>query len=92
MDFFRTSEGRLHAGRIAGIIYLVGLLPGCEFFRDIDRLCVMRIVSTVGWWFSFCDYTQPPTFAEMARHPRNLLGLIILVAGLIGQFYVIGRR
>jgi hypothetical protein len=91
MGFFKTSEGRVHGGRIAGIIYIISLLPGCHYFHDIDRLCLMRMASTAGWWLSFCDQTQPRTFAEMLHHPRRAVGVITLVAGLVAHFYFISR-
>lgn len=91
MGFFKTSEGRPHSGRIAGIIYIISLFPGCRFFHDIDRLCVMRIVFTAGWWLSFCDQTQPRTFSEMLQDPRRVVGIITLVVGLVGHLYSIGR-
>ena len=91
MGFFKTSEGLLHSGRLAGIFYIAGLLPGCHYFQAVDQLCVMRIVSTAGWWLSLCDQIQPRTFSDVARHPRRLVGLVALLAGLAGQFYFIGR-
>jgi hypothetical protein len=53
MGFFETSDGFAHVGRIAGVFYLLALVPGCEFFHRVDALCAMRIVSTVGWWLAF---------------------------------------
>jgi len=73
--FFKTSEGLLHSGRIAGNFYIAGLLPGCHYFQAVDQLCVMRIVSTAGWWLSLCDQIQPRTFSDVARHLRRWLGL-----------------
>jgi hypothetical protein len=51
LRFFETDEGRPHFGRGA-LIYTVALVPGCERFVRIDALCVMRIVSAIGWWLA----------------------------------------
>jgi len=32
--FFQTNEGRLHAGRIAGALYMIAIVPVCVHFRD----------------------------------------------------------
>ncbi|HXI30924.1 MAG TPA: hypothetical protein VNG89_20945 [Vicinamibacterales bacterium] len=87
MGFFKTSDGLPHSGRIAGVIYLVSLFPGCEYFQEIDTLCLMRIVSTAGWWLAFSDKRTPRTFFDLVQHPRRVLGFLALGIGLIGQFY-----
>jgi hypothetical protein len=92
VGFYKTSDGRLHSGRIAGTLYIVGLLPGCGYFQHVDRLCVLRILATAGWWLSLCDQRQPRTFADLIWHPRRLVGFIIIIAALAGQYYVIGRH
>jgi hypothetical protein len=52
----------------------------------------MRIVSTAGWWLALCDRTQPRTLSELPSHPRRVVGLVAIAAGLAGQFYFGGRR
>jgi hypothetical protein len=49
MEFFKTSEGRLHGTRIAGAIYTIALLPGCLISPALDPMCIMRITYTAGW-------------------------------------------
>jgi MFS family permease len=71
-----SRDGHPHAGRVAGILYLVTLLPGCGYFRTTDPLCVMRIVSTIGWWLSFCDEQPARTHRESIAGPHRLCGLI----------------
>jgi hypothetical protein len=90
MKFFKTSEDRLHTGRIAGVIYVLALLPGCRYFLDVGPVCVMRIVFTAGWWLSFCDKQPARTISEMAR-PIRMIGIIALLLGIVGQFYFAGR-
>lgn len=50
----------------------------------------MRIVFTAGWWLSFCDKQPARTVSEMA-HPIRIIGVIVLVIGIVGQFYFAGR-
>ena len=86
--FFQTSEGRLHAGRLAGVIYTVALLPGCYLFLYVDAMCVARTIFTVGWWLSFGDKRPPHTGSELLA-ARRMLGIVLVVAGIVGQFYAI---
>lgn len=87
MTFFETNEGRLHTGRIGGLIYILALLPGC--FHVTEPLCLMRIVFTAGWWLSFCDKRPAHTLSEMA-HPLRIIGVILILLGIAGQFYFVG--
>jgi hypothetical protein len=87
--FFQTSEGRLHAGRLAGVVYTVALLPGCYLFVYVDAMCVARIVFTVGWWLSFCDKRPAHTGSELLTNARRVLGIVLVVVGIVGQFYAI---
>jgi hypothetical protein len=52
-------------------------------------MCVTRIVFTAGWWLSFCDKSPAHTGAELVTNPRRLLGIVLMVVGTVGQFYVI---
>jgi len=91
MEFFKTSEGRLHGTRIAGAIYAIALLPGCVISPALDPMCIMRITYTAGWWISFCD-KRPAHAAGDLLSLRRLLGVVLVVIGLIGSFYFIGHR
>jgi hypothetical protein len=88
MDFFKTDDGILHAGRIAGVFYLIALLLGCVFLDVFDRQCLMRTLFAAGWWLALCEKQPPRTFRALATHPRRLIGIMLLVIGLIGQFYL----
>ena len=93
MEFFKTSEGRLHGGRIAGAIYTIGLLPGCwMLWHAADLNCIMRLIYTAGWWLSFCDKGPVNATRDLLSQPRRLLGVVLVVVGLIGSFYVIGHK
>ena len=89
VEFFKTSEGRLHGLRIAGVIYTIGLLPGCLMLLSAaDPMCAMRITYTAGWWLSFGDKRPAQAVGDLLS-PRRLLGVILVVLGLIGSFYFI---
>ena len=93
MEFFRTSEGRLHGTRIAGAIYTIGLLPGClTLWYAADPMCVMRLTYTLGWWLSFCDKRPAQSAGDLLRYPRRLLGLALVLVGLIGSFYFVRQK
>ncbi len=44
MKFFQTSEGRLHTNRIAGLLFVVSLVPRCRELLVVEPLCLMRII------------------------------------------------
>ena len=90
MKFLETSEGRLHIGRIAGLIYAFSLVFGCIGSHVLEPHCLSRIVFTVGWWLAFCDKRPSRTFSDM-RKPFGIAGGILIVLGLAGQFYFSGR-
>ena len=91
MEFFKTSDGRLHGARIAGAIYTIGLLPGCvTLWYGADPQCLMRLTYTAGWWLSFCDKRPANAARDILSPPRRLLGVVLVVLGLIGSFYVSG--
>ena len=90
MEFFKTAEGRLHGTRIAGAIYTIGLIPGClVWLYAADAMCLMRIAYTAGWWLSFCDKRPAPVARDLLGHPRRVLGIVLVVLGLVGSFYII---
>jgi len=91
MKFFQTSEGRPHIGRIAGLLYVVALVPGCREFLVVEPLCLMRIIFTAGWWLSFGEKRPAHTLSEMV-HPIGIIGVILILLGIAGQFYFVGHR
>jgi hypothetical protein len=88
MEFFNTSEGRLHFARIAGVLYAVGLLVGCVESPRLDRRCIMRITYTAGWWLSFCDKGSTHAVSALVN-VRRLCGILLVLIGLIGSFYLL---
>ncbi len=90
MKFFLTSEGRLHTGRIAGCLFALSLLPGCNWFRVVQPLCLARIVFAVGWWLAFCGKLPALDFIGL-RAPLRMTGLVLILVGLVGGFYFVGR-
>ena len=91
MKFFQTSKGRPHIGRIAGLLYVVALVPGCREFLVVEPLCFMRIIFTAGWWLSFGEKRPAHTLSEMV-HPIGIIGVILILLGIAGQFYFVGHR
>jgi hypothetical protein len=87
--FFQTREGRLHTGRIAGALYVIVAAPGC--IVSPDRICFARITCIAGWWLCFGAKQSPRTLREML-HPLGMIGLILVVLGLAGQFYFVRRH
>ena len=93
MGLFKTSDGYAHVGRIAAVTYTFALFPGCEYFHRVDRLCVMRIVTAIGWWLAFAVRKRRVLKAsEFFLDPVSLLGVLTLVIGLVGQSYFTGSR
>jgi hypothetical protein len=90
MEFFKTDDGRLHGNRIAGVLYIIGFLPGC-IWGAIGPMCIMRLTFVAGWWLSFCDKRPVHRGAEL-RQGRRLIGIIVVLIGLIGSFYFIGHN
>ena len=91
MKFFQTSEGRPHIGRIAGLLFVVALVPGCIEVPVLEPLCLMRIICTAGWWLSFGEKRPARTLSEMV-HPLGINGVILILLGTAGQFYFVGHR
>jgi hypothetical protein len=89
--YFQTREGRLHIGRIAGLVYVVGLVPGCREFLVVEPLCLMRVIFTAGWWLSFDEKRPAHTLSEIV-HPIKIIGVILILLGIAGQFYFFGHR
>jgi hypothetical protein len=78
MKFFQISEGRLHAGRIAGLLYVVALVPGCREVLVVEPLCLMRIIFTAGWWLSFGEKQPARSLSEML-HPLGIIGIALIL-------------
>jgi hypothetical protein len=91
MEFVQTNEGRLHIGRIAGLIYILALVPGCREFLTLEPLCLARFIFTAGWWLCFTEKQPARTLSEIVR-PRGIVGLILILVGIAGQFYFVGHR
>src|SRR5262249_60306850 len=72
--FFQTSENRLHAGRIGGVLYLIGIAPECIEFHGPH--CFAEITFIAGWWLCFGAKKPKRSFREM-RHPLEIIGLML---------------
>ena len=92
MGFFKTNDGSLHTGRAAGMCFALALVPGCESFHLIGRLCVMRIVTTIGWWLAFGVRKRLLKVSELFADPVSVLGMLTVAIGLVLQFYFTGSR
>jgi hypothetical protein len=88
-SFFQTKEGRPHGGRLAGVLYIVGLAPG--FTRFDDPLCLARIIFVVGWWLAFGGNETDRTIPAILT-PQKSIGCVLLLTGLVGQSYIIRHR
>ncbi len=89
MDFFKTDDGLLHAGRIAGVFYLVGLAFGCDWSSGFLESCSMHLVYTAGWWLAFGSKRVPHHFSDLIEYPLQTAGIMIGVMGILGQFYIL---
>jgi hypothetical protein len=85
--FFRTSEGRLHGNRIAGLGYIFIVVLECREFQVLEPSCLMWIIFTTGWWLSCCG-KRSRTLAD----PIGIIGGILILLGLAGLFYFVGRH
>ena len=92
MKFFRDSEGRLHLIRIAALPYVIILLMDCREFRVRELSCLTDLILTTGWWLSFCGKRPWRTLSDLTTHPIEIIGLILVLAGLVGKFYFVERR
>jgi hypothetical protein len=90
MEFFKTADGRRHGLRIAGVIYIVGLIP-VLMLDGLTQRNLMWLVYTAGWWLAFADKRPAPTTRDLLRDARRLAGLALVVVGLFGSFYVASR-
>jgi len=88
MDFFKTDEGLIHTGRIAGTFYLIALVRFCLLPVEFDRLCALRSAFAVGWWLVFCGKQPPRVWSQFTTHPISILGFSLIVVGLVGQSYL----
>jgi len=70
------------------VFYALALVPGCESFHRVDGLCVMRIVTTIGWWLAFGVRKRLLKVSEVFADPVSLLGLVTVAISLVGQFYL----
>jgi hypothetical protein len=88
MEFFRTTEGRVHTGRIAGLLYLLVAVLGCRNFLVLEPLCVEKVAFAAGWWLCFAGNRPARTLSEMAN-PRGILGTVLLLLGIAGQVMLV---
>ena len=91
MTFFRTSEGRIHYGRIGALICVFSLLLGFQDMLHLDPLWLCRLIFLAGWRFSFGAKEPPRTRPEFAHSPKIIVGVVMVWLGAIGQLYVIGQ-
>ena len=83
MEFFRDDKHRLHAVRIAGVVYILGFVPwfGGDFLNDLlSAMGLARLSYTAGWWIAFCDKQQPRL--TQLFDARHFVGAILFVCGL----------
>jgi hypothetical protein len=86
MEFFKDNKQRLHGGRIAGVVYILGLVPwfGGDFLNDLLRpMSLARLRFMAGWWIAFCDKQQPRL--TQLFDARHFVGVILVVCGLAAQ-------
>jgi hypothetical protein len=90
-ELIQRRPKRLHAGRLGGLIYLIG---GAQLFvfdyvqHDLQgRRWAPRIVFTAGWWLSFCDKHPARSLANLVAQPRHAVGIGLIVIGLVAPFY-----
>jgi hypothetical protein len=87
VEFFRTSDGRLHYARIGGALYVIGLPWACNFHLMQPR-CGATIVFVAGWWLSFCDKRGVHnTLSSLLATPVRITGIVMVMAGLAGIWY-----
>jgi hypothetical protein len=91
MDFFRTPDGYRHAGRIVAVIYAVGLIPGI-ILDGFTAVNAMRLLYTAGWWLAFGDKRPVQTIKDVLQNACRLTGVVLIVVGLFGSFYVRARH
>jgi hypothetical protein len=90
MDFFKDDNGRLHGARIAGVIYILAVVHG--LVEDwVNPMWAVRIITTAGWCLAFCD-KRPPRSSELLTGGRHVVGLVMLVAGIALQFYLLPNK
>jgi hypothetical protein len=89
-DFFMDDHHRLHGARIAGLLYIVSLAPGC-FDGLSSPMCLARISFTAGWWLAFCD-KQPARSISQFFSGRHAVGVITIAVSLVAQFYFLGKK
>ena len=87
--FVKDGEGRLHVGRIAGVLYLIGIAPRCILSHD--AYCDANITFIAGWWLCFCTKQRRIYFREMFD-PLGIVGLLLVALGLAGSFYFVAKH
>jgi hypothetical protein len=100
MKFFLTSEGQPHIFRIGGLLSVIIAAIWCrECVAEpaatrsalAEPLCFMNSIFAAGWWLVGGSKRPVRTWSEMA-HPLRIIGVILILVSLAGQFYFPGHR
>jgi hypothetical protein len=89
MEFFKTDDGRVHAGRLAGVIYLFGLAVGCDW-SEFYKSCSLHLLFTMGWWLAFCGKHRPRTVrdaVDFSIRPIQSAGTVLGLLAIIAESY-----
>ncbi len=70
-------------------MYAVALVPGCIESPVLDPICLSRIAFTLGWWLAFGRKLPARTLLEKAP---GIVGAILVLIGIVGQFYFVWHR
>ena len=87
IEFFRTSDGRLHLARIAGMIYVFGLPWTCNF-RLMQPRCGASAVFAAGFWLAFCGKRGASYTLSSLATPIRMAGVVLILAGLASLTYL----
>jgi hypothetical protein len=97
MEFFKTDDGRIHVGRLAGIVYVIGLVVGCDW-SEFYESCTLHLIFTVGWWLAAGGKYRPRSFrdtvdfgARPVQSAATVMGLLA-IGGESYYFWFIGHH
>jgi hypothetical protein len=89
MEFFETDEGKIHGGRLAGVIYLFGLAVGCDWSNFYES-CTLHLVFTIGWWLAFGAKHVPQSLrdtVDFSARPMQSVGLVLGALAIAAESY-----